>query len=75
MIMDYKSMPKREIWPFLKGSHISETEVVTPIKTGVHAHDISTPTCINFLSRFRSIKIFHDHGLHAPKGNLAVIER
>ena len=38
--MDYKSMPKREIWPFLKGSHISETEVVTPIKTGVHAHDI-----------------------------------
>ena len=33
-------MPRREIWPFLKGSHISETGVVTPTKTGVHAHDI-----------------------------------
>ena len=32
---------EREIWPFLKGSHISETEKVTPIKTGVHARDIN----------------------------------
>ena len=31
-------MPQeREIWPFLKGSNISETEETTPTKTGVHA--------------------------------------
>ena len=34
-------MPQREIWPFLKGSHISETEKATPIKTGAHARDIN----------------------------------
>ena len=34
-------MPEREILPFLKGSHISETEGVTPTKTGVHACDIN----------------------------------
>ena len=33
--------PKREIWPFLKGSHISETEKATPTKNGVHAFDIN----------------------------------
>ena len=38
--MDYKSMPKREIWPFLKGSHISETGETTPTKTCVYARDI-----------------------------------
>ena len=34
-------MPEREIWPFLKGSHISETEGVTPTKIGVNACDIN----------------------------------
>ena len=34
-------MPEREIWPFLKGGHISETEQATPTKTGVHARDIN----------------------------------
>ena len=29
----------------------------------VYMHVTSIPTCINFLSRFRSIKFFHDHGL------------
>ena len=38
--MDYSPCPKREIWTFLKGSHISETGETTPTKTGVHAHDI-----------------------------------
>ena len=38
--MDYSPCPKREIWLFLKGSHISETEGATPTKTGVHERDI-----------------------------------
>ena len=34
--------PKREIWPFLKGSHISETiETTRPPKISVHVHDIN----------------------------------
>ena len=40
MTMDYSPWVEREIWPFLKGSHISKTEEVTPTKTGVHARDI-----------------------------------
>ena len=108
MTMDYSPCPEREIWPFLKDSHISETEKTTPIKIGVHELDInpylheffcvdsdrlnfstfmdyklilspkpkrprppksvymhvtSIPTCMNFLSQFRSIKFFDDHGL------------
>ena len=118
--MDYSPCPEREIWPFLKGSNISETGETTPTKTGVHALDIDPylheffqpipinsiflmtmdyspcpereiwpflkvaislqperpcppklvcmhliliPTCMIFLSRFRSIKFFDDHGL------------
>ena len=34
-------MVEREIWPFLKGSHFSETEEATSTKTGVHACDIN----------------------------------
>ena len=41
MTMDYSPCPKREIWLFLKGSHISETEEATPTKNGVHALDIN----------------------------------
>ena len=40
MTMDYSPCPEREIWPFLKGSNISETEETIPTKTGVHALDI-----------------------------------
>ena len=29
----------------------------------VHMHISSTPTCMNFLSRFQSIKFFDPHGL------------
>ena len=47
MTMDYSPCLKREIWPFLKGSNISETKETTPTKTGVHALDID-PTCMNF---------------------------
>ena len=119
MTMDYSPCPEREIWPFFKGSNISETGETTPIKTGVHAldihpylhkffelipinwifwwpwtivrapkgkfgcfwkvvispkleklhppklvcmHLISIPTCMIFLSQFRSIKFFHFYG-------------
>ena len=34
--MDYSPCPKREIWPFLKGSSISETDETTPTKIGVN---------------------------------------
>ena len=41
MTMDYSPWVEREFWPFLKGSHISETKEATPTKTGVHARDIN----------------------------------
>ena len=41
MTMDYSPCPEMEIWPFLKGSHISETGETTPTKTRVHALDIN----------------------------------
>ena len=41
MTMDYSPCPEREIWPFLKGSHISETEETTPTKIGMHELDIN----------------------------------
>ena len=60
MTMDYSPWVEREIWPFLrvavspklKGSHPSKSMYMklTPI-----------PTCMNFLSRFRSIKIFDEY--------------
>ena len=62
MTMDYSPCPEMEIWLFLKGSNISETRETTPTKTGVHALDID-PYLHDFLSRFRSIKFFDDHGL------------
>ena len=40
MTMDYSPCPKKEIWPFLKGSRISKTGEATLTKTGVHARDI-----------------------------------
>ena len=41
MTMDYSPWSEREIWPFLKGSHISETGETTPIKISVHELDIN----------------------------------
>ena len=48
-----------------EGSGISETGRVTPTKL-VDMHVTSTPTCMNFLSRFRSLKFFDDHGIYSP---------
>ena len=41
MTMDYSPCPERVIWPFLKGSHISDIKEAMPTKTGVHALDIN----------------------------------
>ena len=45
-----------------EGSSISGTKEVTLTKIGVH--DLtSIYSCMNFLSRFRSMENFDDHGL------------
>ena len=69
MTMDYSPWVEREIWPFLKVSISPKPERPHPPKL-VYMNVTSIPTCMNFLSRFRSIKFFDDHG----KGNLAVFE-
>ena len=39
-----------------------------PLKL-VYMYVTSIPTCMNFLSRFRSIKFFDDHGLYIVHGS------
>ena len=46
-----------------ESSNISETGEVTPTKIGVCVYVTSTSICMIFLSQFRSIKFFDDHGL------------
>ena len=48
--------------PFLKVAISLKPERPHPPKL-VCMYDTSTPTCMNFLSQFRSIKFFDDHGL------------
>ena len=62
MTMDYSPLSEREIWLFLRVAVSPKPEKPRPQKS-VHMHDSSILTCINFLSRFRSIKFFDDHGL------------
>ena len=62
MTMDYSPCPKREIWPFLKVAIYPKTKRPRPPKL-VCIHLTSIHTCMNFLSQFRSIKFFDDHGL------------
>ena len=51
-----------------ESSGISETGMPCPPKL-VYMHVTSTHACMNFLSRFRSIQFFDDHGLvHGSKG-------
>ena len=73
MTMDYSSCPKREFWPFLRVAVSPKPRRSHPPKL-VYMHVTSTPTCMNFLSRFRLIDSFDDHGLQSMvrKGNLAV---
>ena len=53
---------ERENWPFLRVPVSPKPERLRPPKS-VYLHVTSIPTCMNFLSQFRSIKFFDDHGL------------
>ena len=70
MTMDYSPWSEREFWPFLKVAISPKPERSRPPKL-VYMYVTSTHTCMNFLSQFRSIKFFDDHGLyivHRSKG-------
>ena len=75
MTMDYSPWSVREIWPFLRVVISPKLEKSRPPKL-VQMHVASILICINFLSRFQSIKFFDDHGLKSMVGkrNLAVFE-
>ena len=75
MTMDYSPWSKGEIWPFLRISVSPKLERSRPPKS-VYMHLTSIHTCMNFLSQFRAIKFFDDHGLYSmvQRGNLAVFE-
>ena len=55
MTMDYSPWVEREIWPFLKVAISPKLKRSRPQKL-VCMYVTSTPTCMIFLSRFRSIK-------------------
>ena len=55
-------MGRKEIWPFMKLVVSPKPERSRPPKL-VCMYVTSTPICMIFLSRFRSIKFFDDHGL------------
>ena len=57
MTMDNSPCPEREMWLFLKGNHISETEKGTPTKTGIHACDVN-PYLHNFFEPIPIDEIF-----------------
>ena len=68
MTMDYYSpWSEREIWPFLRVVVSPKPKRSRPPKL-VHMYVTSTYTCLNFLSQFRSIKFFDDHGLYIVHG-------
>ena len=58
----YSPWSEREIWPFFRVAISPKPKKPRPPKL-VYMHVTSRPTCINFLSRFRLIKFFGDHGL------------
>ena len=63
--MDYSPWVEREIWPFLRVAISPKPERPRPPKL-VYMNLTSILTCMNFLSRFRSIKFLDDHGLYSP---------
>ena len=68
MTMDYSPWVEREIWPFLRVAESPKPERSHPPKL-VCMYVTSTPICMIFLSRFRSIKLFDDHDIvHGSKG-------
>ena len=62
MTMDYSPWSEREIWPFLRVAVSSKPEVLRPPKS-VYVYITSIHAGMNFLSRFRLIQFFDDHGL------------
>ena len=62
MTMDYSPWVEREIWPFLKVAISPKPERSRPLKL-VCMYVTSTPTYMIFLSRFKEVKFFDDHGL------------
>ena len=62
MTMDYSPWSERENWPFLRVAVSPKPEKLRPPKL-MYMHVTSTLTYMNFLSQFRSIKFFDDHGL------------
>ena len=62
MTMDYSPWVERENWPFLKVAISPKPERSHPLKL-VCVYVTSTSTCMIFLSQFRLIKFFDDHGL------------
>ena len=74
MTMDYSPWSEREIWSFLKVTVTPNPKRSRSPKL-VCMHLTSIYSCMNFLSGFRSIEFFDDHGLSmVRKGNLAVFE-
>ena len=55
-------MVGKEKLTFLKVAISPKFQKLHPLKL-VCMHVTLTPTCMNFLSRFQSIKFFDDHGL------------
>ena len=62
MTMDYSPWVERENWPFLKVVVSPKPERSHPPKL-VYMYVTSTSICMIFLSQFRSIEFFDDHGL------------
>ena len=62
MTMDYSPWVEGENWPFLKVAVSLKPEKSRPPKL-VCMYVTSIYSCMNFLSRFRSIEFFDDHGL------------
>ena len=58
----YSPWSEREIWPFLRVAVSPKPKKLHPPKS-MYMHVTSTHICMNFLSRFRSINFFDDHGL------------
>ena len=58
----YSPRSEREIWPFSKVAISRKPEKAHPPKL-VPMHLRSSYTCMIFLSRFRMIEFFDDHGL------------
>ena len=60
MTMDYSPWSEGEIWPFLKVAISLKPKEAMNIKIDL----ILTPTCMNFLGQFQSIKFI----VHGQKG-------